>query len=360
MSGELAIDLGSSRARVVDSSGRVLVDEPCVAAVDLTTGELVAFGEAALPMPARSSGQLTVMRPVAHGQMQDLPLTDAVTRWLLKRAESVAGHHYRRPAVLCCVPGLASGVQRRAMERAFRSGGAGHVEFIEHAVAVGVGFHLRIDEPVATMVVDIGGGTTDVAVMALGGVVTEASVPLGGEDMDHAIRELCLRSFDLVIAKSVAEQVKFAIGTAWPEEEEKVEVSGRDVSNGTVRTVVLSSSEVSGATGEQVRRIVATVVECIVTSPPDLANDLLARGLHLAGNGSRLRGLARRLATTTGIPVHLGERPDHAAVLGAARCLRARTERPESRPAVTAMPLSPVDPAAGRDDRVSEPRPAVS
>ena len=323
MTGQIAVDLGSARTLVADAPGRILVDEPTVAAIRLRDGSLVAFGHKAAAMSGRAAGDVGVVKPVAHGHLQDLALTDQVASHLLG---SVRKHVGRRPEVLCSVPGLATGVQRRALERSFKAAGAAHVEFIEHAVAAGVGFRLRIDEPVATMVVDVGAGTTDVAVMALGGVVTESSVPVGGDDIDRGVREVCLRSFDLVVSPGVAEQVKFAVATAWSGSERKIEVTGRDASNGSVRTVVVSSSEVSGAIAERVRAMVAAAVECITTAPPDLANDLLARGLHLAGEGALLDGFARRLATATGIPVHLADDPGRAAVVGAARCLRDLAE----------------------------------
>jgi rod shape-determining protein MreB len=344
VSGTLAVDLGSSRTLVADSSGRILVDEPTVAVVNLRDGSLVAFGAPAVDLPGRAAGELQLVHPVDHGQLQDLALTDQVAELLLRRVRRRVG---RRPEVLCSVPGLASGVQRRALERSFSRAGASHVDFIEHAVAAGIGFRLHIDEPVATMVVDAGAGTTDVAVMALGGVVTEASLPVGGSDLDRAIREMCLRSHDLLLSPAVAEQVKLAIATAWPAPERKVEVSGRDSSNGMVRSVAVSSSEVAAAIDDPVRAMVGAAVKCIVEAPPDLANDLLSRGLHLAGEGGLLGGFTRRLATETGIPVHVAERPGEAAVLGAARCQRDLSGR---RPGT----------AAATRSQVSRPKPEQS
>ncbi|MHB1988244.1 MAG: rod shape-determining protein [Acidimicrobiales bacterium] len=319
MSGQVAVDLGSARTRLADSSGRLLVDEPTLSAVDLRDGSLIAFGSPAAAMPGRSAGEVGIVRPVANGQLQDLELTDQIAAHLLGR---VRGRIGRRPEVLCSLPGLATGVQRRAMERSFKKAGASSVGFVEHGLAAGVGMRLRIAEPIATMVVDVGAGTTDACVMALGGVVTQVSVPIGGDDLDRDVRELCVRSFDLVVNMAVAEQIKLAIASAWPATETKIELTGRDVSNGIVRTIVISSSEVQAAIADHVRAMVAAAVECIVTAPPDLANDLIARGLHLAGDASLLAGYSRRLATATGIPVHLAEDPGRAAVLGAARCLR--------------------------------------
>lgn len=325
MSGQLAVDLGSTRTLVAEPAGKVLVDEPTLAAVDLRTNSMIAFGSAAAVMTGRAAGEVGLVRPVAHGQLQDLALTDQVADYLLHRVRKRVGHH---PEVLCSVPGLATGVQRRAMERSFKAAGASHVEFIEHAVAAGIGFRLQIDEPVATMVVDVGGGTTDVAVMALGGVVTEASVPVGGDDLDRAVRDLLVRSFDLVVGRETAEQVKIAIAAAWPSSETKLEVVGRDAMNGMSRAVVVSTSEATVAVTDHVKTMVQAAVDCIVTAPPDLANDLLARGLHLAGRGALLTGFARKLATSTGIPVHLAEDPGRTAVLGAARCLRELGDTP--------------------------------
>lgn len=319
MSGEVAVDLGTARMQVADGSGRVLLDEPTVAAVNTRDGSLVSFGSRAAALAGRTAGEIELVRPIVRGQPQDLALTDQLVKALF---ESVAPRVGKRLRVMCTVPGLATGVQRRALERAFKAAGAREVEFIEHAVAVGIGLRLHLDEPVATMVVDLGAGTTDVAVMALGGVVTEACVPAGGDDLDRAVRDALVRSFDLVVSPAAAEAVKAEVVTAWPEGELKMEVAGRDVSNGMTRTVVVGSSELSAGTTETIRAMVEAVVSCIVNAPPDLANDLLSRGLYLAGGTSLLRGLGRRLAADAGIPVHVAEVPWRTAVLGASRCLR--------------------------------------
>lgn len=323
MTSAVAVDLGSATTLLADPTGRILVDEPTIAAVDLVSERLVAFGSAAAALRGRAAGSVAVVRPVRNGQLQDLGLTDQVAAELLKRSRKSAG---ARPDVLCCAPAAATSVQRRALERSFKKAGARKVEFLEHAVACGIAARLRLDEPVASMVMDVGAATTDIAVMALGGVVTEASIAVGGGDFDVAVRTLCERSFDIVIDLVAAEEIKRAIGTAWPGDEVKAEVRGRDASSGVPRTVVLSSSEVATVLDDRVEAIVEAAVRCITSSPPDLANDLLSRGLHLAGGGGLLDGFARRLATATGIPVHRADDPTRSAVLGAARCLRAHAE----------------------------------
>lgn len=320
MSGSLAVDIGTSRTIVVEATKGRLLDEPTLAAVEIPTGKLLAFGSHALPMVGRAAGEVAVVRPVREGQLVDLDVADQIAADILARARRVGLH---RPEVLCCMPHSATGVQRRALERSFKKGGAHRVEFVEHAVACGIGARLHLEEPVASMVMDVGAGTTDIAVMALGGVVTEASVPVGGSNFDESIRLLCQRSFDLVLGFGVAESIKIAIGSAWPSDERKVEVRGRDLGNGMARTVVLSRGEVASALAEQVETIIKAAVRCITESPPDLSNDLLTRGLYLAGGGARLDGFPRRLATATGIPIHLVSSPETVAVQGAARALRA-------------------------------------
>ncbi len=320
MSGSLAVDIGTARTIAVEATKGRLLDEPTLAAVEIPTGKLLAFGSHALAMAGRAAGEVAVVRPVREGQLVDLDLADQIADDVLARARRVGLH---RPEVLCCVPGSATGVQRRALERSFKKGGAHRVEFVEHAVACGIGARLHLEEPVASMVMDVGAGTTDIAVMALGGVVTQESIPVGGNNFDEAIRQLCQRSFDLVLGFGVAESIKLAIGSAWPSDERKVEVRGRDLGNGMARTVVLSRDEVASALSEHVEAILRAAVRCITESPPDLSNDLLTRGLYLAGGGARLEGFPRRLATATGIPIHLVASPETVAVQGAARVLRA-------------------------------------
>lgn len=320
MSGALAVDLGTARTLVVEATKGLIVDEPTVAAVDIASGRMLAFGAAARAMAGRAAGEVGLVQPVRNGQLVDLELTDQIVAGLFNRARR---SRVFRPEVLCCVPGAATGVQRRALERSFKKAGARRIDFIEHVVACGIGTRLHLEEPVATMVLDVGAGTSDMAVMALGGVVTDASLAIGGGDFDEAIRQLCRRSFDLVLPTGTAESIKLAIGSAWPAEERKIEVRGRDLGNGMARTVVLSSSEVAAVLADHIDAIIRAAVRCITDSPPDLANDLLNRGLYLAGGGGLLDGFARLLATAVGIPIHLVRSPETVAVFGAARSLRA-------------------------------------
>jgi rod shape-determining protein MreB and related proteins len=195
---------------------------------------------------------------------------------------------------------------------------------------VALGSGLRIEEPVASMVVDVGAGTTEIGVLALGGLVTHASVPIGGGEFDDAIRRYCARHLELIIDAGTAEGIKCTIGSAWVEDDDKVEVRGRDASNGIVRFVVISRTEVADAIAARVDRILAVAVSCIASAPPDLANDLLNRGLYLSGGGALLTGFAQRLASATGIPVHLVEAPERCAISGAVLCMTETGHRTAS------------------------------
>ncbi len=244
MGADLAVDFGTARTLVAVRGRGVVVDEPTFAAVDLGRNRLVAFGNRALSLRGRCAGDVAFIRPVCHGQLADLDLTWAVARELLRVVRTWSAS---QPTVLCCASGAATGVQRRALDRAFKEAGAGNVRFVEQQVAVALGSGLRIEEPVASMVVDVGAGTTEIGVLALGGLVTQASVPVGGGDFDEAIQRFCVRDFELVIDLETAEAVKRAIGSAWVEEDDKVEVRGRDVSSGIVRAVVITRTEVADA-----------------------------------------------------------------------------------------------------------------
>ncbi len=244
MSAELAVDLGTARTLVALRGKGIVVDEPTLAAVDLARNRLVAFGAEAAELRGRSAGEVAIVRPVSHGQLADVDLTSAVAKQLLRLAKVRSAGQL---TVLCCASGVASSVQRRALDRAFTQAGAEHVRFVEQAVAAALGTGLHIEEPVASMVVDVGAGTSEMGVLALGGLVTHGAVRVGGGDFDEAIRRFCARQLDLVIDRETAEGIKITIGSAWVEDDDKVEVRGRDASNGIVRSVVVSRTEIADA-----------------------------------------------------------------------------------------------------------------
>jgi rod shape-determining protein MreB len=296
----------------------IVVDEPTVAAVDMARNRLVAFGNEAVALRGRCAGDVAIVRPVSHGQLADIDITAAVARNLLRVARTSSVGQVN---VLCCASGAATSVQRRALDQVFKQAGTDSVHFVEQQLAVALGAGLAVGEPVASMVVDVGGGTTEIGILALGGLVAGQCVPIGGGDFDEAIRRFCIREYDLVIDLETAEAVKCAIASAWVTRDDKAEVRGRDASSGVARSAVISRSEVADALTPCLSQILGAAASCIASSPPDLANDLLNRGLYLAGGGALLQGFAQRLASATGVPVHLVEDPERCAIAGASLCL---------------------------------------
>jgi rod shape-determining protein MreB len=315
----LALDLGTASTRVFRQGEGIVFDEPSVAAVDMDNGTLISYGTAAARMAGRSAGRVSIVRPFGHGYLVDLELAEAVIANLLR---AVGAPRLRHPPVVVSVPGEATHVQRRAVEWALRRGGAGKALLVEHQLASAMGARLPIHEAAGSIIVDIGAGTTEIGVLSLGAMAAAASVPIGGGDIDDAIRDHCARELDLLLDRATAEQVKIHVASAWgPDEEIKAEVLGRDIRNGSVRTVVLSRAELFDTVDERLQPVLSRIVAAIRAAPPDLANDLLGRGLHLCGGGSRLSGLAQRLAAETGLRVHEIENPELCSVMGAARCI---------------------------------------
>jgi rod shape-determining protein MreB len=310
--GDIAVDLGTYATRVASRRQGVILDEPSVAAIDMTSGKLVAFGRQALRIRGRAAGHVAIVRPLVHGQIVDLGLADEIARHLLDHLG------LRRPAVVACIAGGATGVQRRALADSVRRAGARRVDLLDHQTAAAIGARLPIADVAGSMIVDMGAGTTDIALHALGAAATLVSVPLGGGDLDDSIREHCRQGLDLVIDPETAEQVRISIGSAESlVEDMKAEVKGRDAGDGSPRTVVISSGELFEVMDRQMRLIVARLVEAIQGAPPDLANDLIHRGVHLAGGLARQTGMAARLAAETGLPVYLVDEPELCTVRGA-------------------------------------------
>jgi rod shape-determining protein MreB and related proteins len=231
---------------------------------------------------------------------------------------------FTRPRVLICVPSAITEVERRAVKEAARRAGAAEAYLIEQPMAAAIGAGLPIDEPLGNMVVDVGGGTTETAVISLGGQVALQAIRVGSFDMDAAIQTFVRREYGIAIGERTAEEIKVAIGSAFATEDEvKAEVRGRDLMSGLPKTVILSPEEVREALDEQVTSIVDSVVSCLGEAPPELAQDLIVQGIHLVGGGGMLRGLDLRLSQETDLPVHLVDAPLECVVLGAGKCIEA-------------------------------------
>lgn len=318
MMADLALDFGTSCTRIVDDTGRLLVDEPTVAAVDDDTGRLLAFGSQALETGARAAGRVHVVRPVRRGQLVDLHLAEEVLAEMLRRSGATRLSH---PRVLVCVHVGATPVQHRAFDRALRKAGARQVRFVEQPVAGALGASLAIEEPAGSMVVEVGAGTTDIGLLALGGIVTSSLVACGGDDLDAGVRRALVHRHNLVVDRATAEELRRAIGTVSSEVPDvAAEVLGRDAGSGRPAVAVVTRSELRPVLVDILGPVLRAVVSCISDAPPDLANDLLGRGIVLTGGTSALEGLDRCLARATGLPVHVVPDPRLTAVRGAMRC----------------------------------------
>jgi rod shape-determining protein MreB len=299
----------------------IILNEPTVIAMNTRTHEVLALGHDAWQMIGRTPGYIVAVRPLRQGAITDFDITQRMIRLLLQRA---GVSRFNRPRVLICVPSAITEVERRAVEEAARRAGAAGAYLIEQPMAAAIGAGLPIHEPLGNMVVDVGGGTTETAVISLGGIVALQAIRVGSFDIDAAVQTYVRREYGIAIGERTAEEIKVAIGSAYPTEDEvKAEVRGRDLMSGLPKTVILSPEEVRDAISEQVNAIVDSVVACLGQAPPELAQDLILQGIHLVGGGGMLRGLDRRIAEETHLPVYLVDAPLECVVLGAGKCLES-------------------------------------
>ena len=317
--GEIAIDLGTANTVVYVRGQGIVLFEPSVIAIDERSGNVLAVGAEAKRMIGRTPATISATRPLRHGVIADFDVTEQMLRHFMRRA---IGSRLARPRVILCVPSGLTPLERDAVEEAARAAGASAVYPIEEPMAAAIGAGLPTADPVASTVVDIGGGTTEVAVISLGSMVVWRSLPVGGYEMDDAIVGHVRRLHSLEIGEGRAEQLKIEIGSAWalPEESEG-EANGRDLRTGLLRRVVLSAQEARQALETPVMQVIDAVRETLEQTPPELSADISERGIVLAGGGVLLRGFPERLQAETGLPVHLAEQPLTCVALGAGRCL---------------------------------------
>ena len=321
MARDLAIDLGTANTLVYARGRGIVLNEPSVIALNINTGEVLAMGHEAWQMIGRTPGYIQAVRPLRKGAITDFDVTQRMIRLLLARAGI---SKLNRPRVVICVPSAITEVERRAVTEAARRAGAADAQLIEQPLAAAIGAGLPINEPLGNMVVDVGGGTSETAVISLGGVVALRAIRTGGFDIDGSIQAYVKREYGIAIGERTAEDIKVAIGSAWPTSDEvKAEVRGRDLMTGLPKTVILSPEEVRNAIDDEISAICESVISCLGQAPPELAQDLIHQGIHLVGGGGMLSGLDRRLSNETGIPVHLVDAPLECVVLGAGRCIEA-------------------------------------
>ncbi len=270
-------------------------------------------------MIGRTPGYIVAVRPLRGGAITDFDITQRMIRLLLQR---VGVNRFNRPRVVICVPSAITEVERRAVTEAARRAGAADAQLIEQPMAAAIGAGLPIQEPVGNMVIDIGGGTSETALISLGGIVALQAVRVGSFDVDNAIQIYVRREYGIAVGERTAEEIKVAIGSAYPTLDEfKAEVRGRDLMSGLPKTVILSPEEVREAIDEQVVAVIDSVIACLGQAPPELAQDLIVRGMHLVGGGGMLRGFDLRIAEETEIPVHLVDAPLECVVLGAGKVI---------------------------------------
>src|SRR4051794_26417345 len=321
MARDLAIDLGTANTLVYERGRGIVLNEPSVIALNSRTSDVLAMGHEAWQMIGRTPGYIVAVRPLRGGAITDFDITQRMIRLLLQR---VGVNRFNRPRVVICVPSAITEVERRAVTEAARRAGAADAQLIEQPMAAAIGAGLPINEPVGNMVIDIGGGTSETALISLGGTVALQAIRVGSFDMDTAIQTFVRREYGIAIGERTAEEIKVAIGSAHVTDDEvKAEVRGRDLMTGLPKTVVLSPEEVRDALEENVSAIVDSVIQCLGMAPPELAQDLIIQGIHLVGGGGMLRGLDQRLAEETELPVHLVDEPLECVVLGAGRCIEA-------------------------------------
>jgi rod shape-determining protein MreB len=316
---DMAVDLGTANTLVYVRGRGIVLSEPSVVAIDQRTGEVHAVGVEAKRMLGRTPGTITAIRPLKDGVIADFDVTEQMLRHFIHKAN---GNRFAHPRVIVCVPSGVTGVEKRAVEEATLSAGARQAYLIEEPMAAAIGAGLPVSEPTGNMVVDIGGGTTEVAVISLGGIVVSQSIRVGGDEMDEAIINHLRKEYKLLIGQQTAEEVKLEIGSAWPlEEEVQAEVRGRDMLTGLPKTIVIGSADIRRALDEPVLQILDAIRGTLDKTPPELAADIMDRGIVLAGGGALLQGLDQRLRGDTHMPVHVAESPLTCVAVGSGRSL---------------------------------------
>jgi rod shape-determining protein MreB len=319
-SNDMGIDLGTATTLVFVKGEGVVLCEPSVVAIEKGTNHVLAVGDEAKRMLGRTPGNILAIRPMRDGVISDFEITEAMLRYFIRKVQKrkvLFG-----PRLIVAIPSGITEVERRAVRDSAVRAGAREIFLVEEPMAAAIGVGLPIQEPTANMIVDVGGGTTEIAIISLAGIVFSQSIRIGGDEMDSAIIEYIKKNYNLLIGERSSEDIKIKIGSAYPLEEElSLEVKGRDLVAGLPKMVTITSEEVRDALKEPVRSILDIVKVSLERIPPELAADLIERGVVMAGGGSLLRGLDRLIAEETGLPVHIADDPMTAVALGTGKAL---------------------------------------
>lgn len=305
---DMAIDLGTANTLVSVRGQGIVINEPSVVAIEKQDQRVLAVGADAKEMLGRTPGSIIAMRPLKDGVIADFDVTEAMLRYFISRAQGKRMPWHPKPRVVVCVPSGVTSVEKRAVFEATITAGARQAFLIEEPMAAAIGAGLPVDSPTGSMVVDIGGGTTEVAVISMGGIVNATSIRIAGDAFDAAVVQYAKTHYNIAIGERTAEEIKIIIGSAAPlVEEVDVEVRGRDLLSGLPRTVRIESEDVREALEEPIAKMIQAVKDTLDETPPDLASDLMEYGITLTGGGGMLRGLDERLRAEIGVPVHVSE-----------------------------------------------------
>lgn len=317
---DIAIDLGTANTLIYVRGLGVVLNEPSVVAVDVSDGRPVAVGAEAKRMMGRTPGHIQAVRPLKDGVIADFDVCEKMLRYFIQQIHS---SRWSKPRMVICVPSGITGVEQRAVQDAAEYAGARRpVHIIEEPMAAAIGADLPVHEPSGNMIVDIGGGTTEVAVISLGGIVTAQSLRVAGDELDEAVVSYLKKEFSLAVGERTAEEIKIQMGSAWPfEQEMTAEIRGRDLISGLPRTITLSTDHVREAIAEPVAAIIDAVRTTLDKTPPELAADIMHEGITITGGGALLAGIDRRLAHETGMPINIAPDPLFSVVIGSGRAL---------------------------------------
>jgi rod shape-determining protein MreB len=319
---DVGIDLGTANTLVFIKGKGIVLREPSVVAKNTNNGDIVAVGKDARNMIGRTPGSIVAIRPMKDGVIADFDITTAMIQYYLKEAMKVAGGSWKKPNVMICVPYGITSVEQRAVIDAARQAGAREAVTIEEPFAAAIGSNLPVWEPTGSMVVDIGGGTTEVAVISLGGIVTSESVRVAGDAMDHAITSYIRKTYNLTIGERTSEAIKMEIGSAKVIDNiERMEIRGRDLVTGLPKTIEITSQEIAEALRESIAAIIDGVKKTLEHTPPELSADVMERGIVLTGGGALLKNLDKVISDETNMPVFIAENPLDCVAIGTGMAL---------------------------------------
>lgn len=317
---DIAIDLGTRTTLIYVNSRGIVLDEPTVVAIDTKTKKCLAIGDEAKQMLGRTPNEIKAIRPMKDGVIADFEMVELLLRIFIEKVQKK--RLFTRPRVLICVPSGITEVEKRAVRDSAEAAGAREVFLVPEPISAAIGIGLPVHSPTGNMIIDIGGGTTEIAVIALSGIVTNSSIRIAGDEMDDAIIQYIKKNYNLIIGEQTAEAIKINIGNAFPTVEEKAhEVKGRDLVSGIPKTVKLTSHEVREAIQEPLSMITETIRLTLEKTPPELAADIVNNGIYMAGGGSLLRGIDTLVREETNLPVTTADEPNKVVVIGAGKIL---------------------------------------